>query len=264
MHERITDTFSLAGRVAVITGAASGIGRETAIVYAQAGAKVVLADVNQNGLEETADIIGSHAVCCSSDIADRASIATLARHAMAIDNRIDIWANVAGITQQFSIVDAEEADLDQMIAINLKGTYWGCAVAGKAMADNKAGSIINISSTAGDSSPAGMSAYAMTKAGVNALTRSAAKEFGLHGIRVNAVAPGYVETPMVSFRYTDSEGVVDEPLRAETLQQRRNATPLNLTGEPSDIAYAMLYLGSDASRYVTGQVLHVNGGVLMR
>ena len=264
MHERITDTFSLAGRVAVITGAASGIGRETAIVYAQAGAKVVLADVNQNGLEETADIIGSHAVCCSSAIADRASIATLARHAMAIDNRIDIWANVAGITQQFSIVDAEEADLDQMIAINLKGTYWGCAVAGKAMADNKAGSIINISSTAGDSSPAGMSAYAMTKAGVNALTRSAAKEFGLHGIRVNAVAPGYVETPMVSFRYTDSEGVVDEPLRAETLQQRRNATPLNLTGEPSDIAYAMLYLGSDASRYVTGQVLHVNGGVLMR
>lgn len=263
MHERITEAFSLAGRVAVVTGAASGIGRETAIVYAQAGARVVLADVNKNGLEETADLIGSQAIWCCSDIADRASMDTLARRALAIDDRIDVWANVAGIATQFSLTEVEEADLDRMLAVNLKGTYWGCAAAGKVMADHKAGAIINLSSTAGHSSPPGMSAYAMTKAGVNALTRSAAKELGLHGIRVNAVAPGYVETPMVSFRYTSSSGEVDETLRAETLQQRRQSTPLNLTGEPSDIAYAMLYLGSDASRYVTGQVLHVNGGVLM-
>lgn len=263
MHERITEAFSLAGRVAVVTGAASGIGRETAIVYAQAGARVVLADVNKNGLEETADLIGSQAIWCCSDIADRSSIDNLARRALAIDDRIDVWANVAGIATQFSLTEVEEADLDRMLAVNLKGTYWGCAAAGKVMADHKAGAIINLSSTAGHSSPPGMSAYAMTKAGVNALTRSAAKELGLHGIRVNAVAPGYVETPMVSFRYTSSSGEVDETLRAETLQQRRQSTPLNLTGEPSDIAYAMLYLGSDASRYVTGQVLHVNGGVLM-
>lgn len=263
MHTRITEAFSLAGRVAVITGAASGIGRETAIVYAQAGARVVLADVNKKGLEETADLIGSQAIWCCADIADRSSIDRVARQAMAIEDRIDIWANVAGVASQFGITEAEEADLDQILAVNLKGTYWGCAVAGKAMADNRSGTIINLSSTAGHSSPLGMSAYAMTKAGVNALTRSAAKELGHHGIRVNAVAPGYIETPMVSFRYTSSSGQVDEALRAETLQQRRQSTPLNMTGEPSDIAYAMLYLGSDASRYVTGQVLHVNGGVLM-
>lgn len=263
MHPRIEKIFSLEGRVAAVTGAASGIGREAAVIFAQAGAHVVIADIDRSGLEQTAELIGSRVTTVPTDIARRSEVDVLAATALAINNRIDVWANVAGILKQFNVIDANEADLDQIIAVNLKGTYWGCAAAGRAMADRRGGSIINISSNGGDTSPAGLSGYAMTKAGVNALTRALARELGPQGVRANTVAPGFVETPMASQRYMSEDGRLDDALWRQALVQRRAASPLGLGGEPSDIAYAMLYLASDASRFVTGQIIRPNGGVFM-
>lgn len=263
MHPRIEQGFSLNGRVAMVTGAASGIGREAAVLFAQAGAQVVVADVDRAGLEQTAELIGPRATAVITDVARRSEVDALAAATLEHHQRIDVWANVAGILKQFDVVDVDETGLDQIIAVNMKGAYWGCAAAGKAMIEQGSGSIINISSNGGDSCPPGLSGYAMTKAAVNALTRSAARELGRHGIRVNTVAPGFVETPMASQRYVDDEGRLDETLWQQALMQRRAASPLGLGGEPSDIAFAMLYLASDASRFVTGQILRPNGGVFM-
>ena len=125
------------------------------------------------------------------------------------------------------------------------------------------GSIVNVSSQGADSSPPGVSVYAITKAGVNALTRSAAKEFGAFGVRVNSVAPGWIETPMVSYRFRNDSGEIDPEKRDVVRRQFAQVSPLGLTGVPRDIALAILYLASDASRFVTGQVLRPNGGTAM-
>lgn len=267
MHQRITQQFSLQDRVAVITGAASGIGREAAVLFAQAGAKVVMADIDETGIAATADRVrdesGGVAMAVTTDVSRREAIDALAATALARFQRIDIWANVAGVLRQFRVVEATEAQLDEILDINMKGVYWGCAAAGRAMRAQGRGSIINMSSSGGDTCPAELSGYAMTKAAVNALTRSAARELGGNGIRVNAVAPGFVETPMAASRYVDEQGQLDEEAWQRALAQRRAASPLGIGGEPGDIAFAMLYLASDASRFVTGQVLRPNGGVFM-
>lgn len=267
MHQRIEEGFSLQDRVAVVTGAASGIGREAALLFAQAGAYVVLADIDAAGLEQTAELVrvqsGTGATAVTTDIAHRREVDALASAALAQHRRIDVWANVAGMLRQFDVVDVDEDELDRIIAVNMKGAYWGCAAAGRTMREQRSGSIINISSSGGDTSPAGLSGYAMTKAAVNALTRAAARELGEYGIRVNTVSPGFVETPMASSRYVDERGQLDEALWQQALQQRRGASPLGIGGTPSDIAFAMLYLASDASRFVTGQTLRPNGGVFM-
>ena len=125
------------------------------------------------------------------------------------------------------------------------------------------GSIVNISSAAADNPTAMLSAYAISKAGLNMLTRTAAVEFGAFGCRVNAIAPGFIETPMVSSEYLDSDGQIDPRRREDFLRARAQATALGITGRPRDIALAALYLASDASRFVTGQVLRPNGGLVM-
>ena len=263
MNRRIEEGFSLEGKVAVITGAASGIGRASAILLAEAGARVVISDVDKAGLDGCADIIGDAATVVPADVSDRQAVDGLAQVALETAGHIDVWANVAGIIKPFTIVEAEEALLDQTIAVNLKGTYWGCAAAARAMRESGGGSIINMSSAGADSAPAGLSAYALSKAGINALTRTAAREFGPWGVRVNAVAPGFVETPLASHHYTRPDGSIDDALREETLKPRRAASPLGITGEPLDVAYAVLYLAGSASRFMTGQVVRPNGGAVM-
>jgi 3-oxoacyl-[acyl-carrier protein] reductase len=266
MHENLIRDFSLAGRVAAITGAASGIGRETARVLAQAGARVVLADVDQAGLSETAALVeeaGSTAMARRIDVAEREAVEALADEALRSMDRLDIWINAAGVMVNAPILESSEPELDRLLAINLKGTYWGCAAAGRVMQPQGRGSIVNISSAVADVPPPGLSVYAMTKAAVNALTRTAAKEFGAFGVRVNSVAPGWTVTPMVSYRFRNAAGEIDPEQREAVIRQFAQISPLGLTGTPRDIALAMLYLASDASRFVTGQVLRPNGGSVM-
>lgn len=266
MQENLAQAFALDGRIAVVTGAASGLGRETAVVLAEAGAMPVLCDVNGAGLAETAAQVegtGARAIVCPTDVADRAELEAMADKAAALTGRVDIWVNVAGILVNRPVMEAIDAEVDRMLAINLKGVYWGCAAAGRVMRPNRSGSIINFSSSGADNPVPGLSLYSMTKAAVNMLTRTVAKEFGAYGIRANTVAPGWVETAMGTHGFRDDTGAIDAGKREEGIRLRAGASPLGIVGTPRDIALAVLYLASDASRFVTGQILRPNGGVSM-
>lgn len=264
LSERLQREFSLQNRIAVITGAANGIGRETAITFAEAGADLVVADRDADKLHETVALVtntGARAVPVVCDVSSRADVNKLAVEAVKAFGRLDIWANIAGIIRNSSIVDTSEDDLEQITRVNLWGTYWGVAAAGKAMKNG--GSIINVASAGADMPAPTLSVYAMTKAAVAHLTRCAAAEFGERKIRVNAIAPGFTDTAMVRRNWTREDGTVDEVAREALIQMRAAQSPLHLTGESSDQALAMLYLASDASRFVTGQIIRANGGTVM-
>jgi 3-oxoacyl-[acyl-carrier protein] reductase len=264
--EDLRGAFRLDGRVAVVTGAASGIGRGAALTFSAAGASVLLADVDEAGLAATAETIagnGGTAEAHVCDVRDRAAVHALADRALAGAGRLDVWANVAGILRAATIVDTTEDDLDATLAVNLKGVYWGCAAAARAMVPRGSGSIINIASAGADVPAPGLAVYALSKAAVIMLTRTLATEVGPHGVRANAVAPGFIDTPLVARNFTREDGGIDTAAREAIFKSRAAQTPLGTTGEPSDIALAMLYLAADASRFVTGQTLRPNGGVAM-
>ncbi|ODP38459.1 SDR family NAD(P)-dependent oxidoreductase [Sphingomonas turrisvirgatae] len=246
----------LTGRLAVITGAASGIGRGTAIRLAREGARVVLADIAELGLAETAALVreaGGEAHCRVADCADPPQIDALADFAAGLAP-LEIWCNIAGVAAACPAVDIRPALYDRILDLNLGGTFWACTAAARQMIPQGRGVIVNISSNAADEPIAGLSLYAMSKAAVNMLTRTLAKELGPHGIRVNAIAPGFTVTTMT----------VAESLDADALIARNAArSPLGMVGSPEDIAAAIVYLASDDSRFVTGQILRVNGGVTM-
>jgi 3-oxoacyl-[acyl-carrier protein] reductase len=262
VSDDVVAAFSLEGRTAVVTGAASGIGQETAVTYAKAGARLVVADVVADRLEEAAAPIPD-VVVVPTDVRDKSAVDDLARAALRSTGRIDVWANVAGIIRNAPIVETTEEDLDAVLAVNLKGVFWGTAAAGRVMSAARRGAIINVASGGGETPVPTLSTYAVAKAGVIQLTRVAAAELGPLGIRANVVAPGYVETAMTARVFTGPDGSVDEQKRAETIAPIRARSPLGIIGEPRDIAWAMLYLASDASRFMTGQVLRPNGGVHM-
>ena len=249
----MTEPFRLDGRVAVITGAASGIGRATAIALSWAGASVVMADVDEDGLADTAARVeGPHAIV-PTDVRKQSEVEALVERAQHEFGRFDVMANVAGIIVNNRIVDTTEDELDRVLAVNLKGVFFGCRAALAAMTDG--GSIINMASAAIDQPAPGLVSYAMSKAAVAMLTRTAAQEGGKAGVRVNAVAPGYVVTPMTRR--------VGEERAAAVAEQMKRISPLGMVGEAEDIANAVLFLASDASRYITGQILRPNGGAAM-
>lgn len=258
--------FSLSGRTAVVTGAASGIGRETAVVFAEAGADVVLADRDLSGLKETEERVsaaGRSALIRTLDVCDRNQVEDLADAAAGESGGLDIWANVAGVIAYFTLDEAEEAEVRRIADVNLFGVYWGVAAAGRRMAQRGRGSIINIASTGGEVAVPRLSVYGMTKAAVIHLTKTAAAEYGPSGIRVNAVAPGFVDTPMVAAHYLTDDGTVDEDAHTKLLAERARIAALGTVGTPRDIALALLYLASDASSFMTGQTLRPNGGTTM-
>jgi 3-oxoacyl-[acyl-carrier protein] reductase len=239
------------GKVAVITGGGSGIGRATAVAFADAGALVVAADVDEAGLQETVRLTGATPV--PTDVRSSGSVDALVAAAVKEFGRIDVMANIAGVIAMAPIVDLTEDDLDHILAVNLKGVLFGTQAAMRSM--QPGGSIVNMTSTAIDQPSPTLGAYAMSKAAVAMLTKTAAVEAGKLGIRVNAVAPGFVLSPM-----TERGGPERTQAMLETMSRR---SPIGATGMPDDIASAVLYLASDAARYVTGQVLRVNGGTSM-
>lgn len=267
MDRSIIDAFDLRDRVAVVTGAGGGIGREAARVFAGAGAAVVVSDLAGAALDATVDDLrgrGATVLAVAADVRRKDEVDAIAAAALDAHGRIDVWANVAAILRHTPFLDTPEQVLDDVVAVNLKGTYFGCQAAGRAMVAAGRGSIINIASQGMDMPTAGISVYSLTKAAVAMLTQTVATELGPHGVRANSIAPGFISTPMTAYRWTAEDGTVDEAKRREVLEQLAAMTPLRTTGEPIDIALPMLFLASDASRYITGQVLRPNGGGSMR
>lgn len=243
--------FDLSDRVAVVTGAASGIGRASAVRLAEAGASVVCADRNADGATVTAESIaegGGTAGAVGLDVTDAEAVQELVSGVVEQYGRLDVMANIAGVMHRSKVLETDEADLDRVLDINLKGVFHGARTAAAIMVEAGSGSIVNMASAAVDQPAPGLAVYGMAKAALVQLTKVLALEVGEHGVRVNAVAPGYIRTPMTD--RAQDEGYA-------------SFTPLRTVGEPDDIAWAVLYLASDASRFMTGQILRPNGGVAM-
>jgi len=264
VDEELDRAFSLTGKVAVITGAGSGLGQEAARIFALAGATVICADINETGLAATQALLPKGQVVSRVvDVTQREALESLADWALAEQGGLDVWINGAGIPFINTLLDSEELLTQRTIAVNMIGPLWGSVAAARVMGKTGGGAIINISSGGGSKPLPGMGVYGMTKAAVNSLTWTSAAEFGALGIRVNAIAPGWIETPMSRDLFRDETGQISENLKASVRANMAASSPLGILGEPSDVALALLYLASEASRFVTGQILYVNGGESM-
>jgi 3-oxoacyl-[acyl-carrier protein] reductase len=254
--------FDLSGRTAIVTGAGSGIGRATANRLAAAGANVVCADLDEAAAGKVATGIaqgGGKARAHHVDVTSRESVDAL----VASVEDLAVMCNIAGVLRRAPVLDLTVEELRFLIEIDFFGVFHGAQAAARRMVERGGGSIINMSSSAIDSPAAGLAAYAVAKAGVAQLTRTMAIELGPSKVRVNAIAPGLVETAMTRAHFTDADGTIDEKARAQYLDRIIGATPLRMVGRPGDIACAVLYLACDASAYMTGQVLRPNGGTAM-
>jgi 3-oxoacyl-[acyl-carrier protein] reductase len=245
----------LDGKVAIVTGASRGIGRATALRLAKAGAKVVVNFAgNRAAAEQTVNDIkqaGGEAILFQADVADSQAVGELVKAATAAFGRIDILVNNAGITRDNLLAIMKESDWDDVINTNLKGVFNCTKAVGKVMIKQRAGRIINMTSVVGITGNAGQTNYSASKAGVIGFTKSAAKELAGRGITVNAVAPGYITT--------DMSAAMTDQAKAEFAK----TIPLSRLGTPEDVAEAVLFLASDAANYITGQVLNVDGGMVM-
>jgi 3-oxoacyl-[acyl-carrier protein] reductase len=254
--------FRLDGRGAVVTGAASGIGRSVAEVLAAAGAGVVLGDLDVSGAQAAAsaiDAAGGRALAQAVDVSRKEQVDALIDRAVAEFGRLDVVCNVAGVPADGPLAQVSEAEFDRLLAINVKGTLFGCQAGVRAMTP-RGGSIINVSSAAIDLAVPNYGLYALTKAAVAQLTQTLATEVGPAGIRVNALAPGATLTKFTERHLRRPDGTLD-PQRLEAFVAAMKArSPLGLVGEPLDQAWLVLFLASDASRYCTGQIWRANGG----
>lgn len=256
--------FDLTGKVAIVTGAGSGIGESCAKVLASAGAVVVCADLDAAGAERVAAEIvagGGAADGRRVDVTSAIAVTELVESTVAAHGRLDTMVNNAGILILTPILDISPEEFQKVLEVNLHGVLYGCQAAARVMQPGS--SIINMASGIIDRPSPGRSSYAASKGGVHQLTRAFALELGPAGIRVNGVAPGWVVTGITQQSYVDDDGVVDQEALAARVADRAAGSPLNAVVEPDDIGLAVLYLSSDAGRSYTGQVLRTNGGTVM-
>lgn len=244
----------LENKVAIITGAGSGIGRETALLFAKEGAKVAITGRTAEKLEEVCNEIhenGGKAIFKIGDVSKREDMDDVVNAAMNEFGRIDILVNNAGVNKDALVTTMTKEQWNGVIEIDLSGAFNCIQAVVDVMINQGSGVIINASSISGIYGNIGQVNYASAKAGLIGLTKTLAKELGRKGVRVNAVAPGFTITPMTS----------EMPEKILTMMKEK--TPLNKLAEPIDIAYAYLYLASDEARYVNGAVLSVDGGLVL-
>jgi 3-oxoacyl-[acyl-carrier protein] reductase len=244
----------LANQIAVVTGAGRGIGRAVALRFAAEGADVVCVSRTAENSEKVAGEIralGRKAWAHALDVSDAAAVAASGEKILAEAGRVDILVNNAGVTRDGLLMRMNEADWDTVLDTNLKGAFLVTKAFSRAMLKQRSGRIVNVTSVIGLIGNAGQCNYSASKAGLIGFTQSIAREVASRGITVNAVAPGFIETDMT--------GGLKEEARNEILKQ----VPLGSFGQTEDIANAVLFLASPAARYITGQVLAVDGGMVM-
>jgi 3-oxoacyl-[acyl-carrier protein] reductase len=262
----IADAFDLTDRVAIVTGAGRGLGRAIAARLAEAGAHVVCADIDDATAADTAAAIsaaGDHATAAPLDVTKKADVDALIDRVVGELGHLDVMVNNAAIIVDSLVLDTTEEDLDRVMAVNFKGVFFGCQAAGRVMAPQGSGSIINLASGAIDMPTPSLICYSAAKAAVAQLSRTLAMELAPQRVRVNAIAPGWIDTPMNERHARRADGTLDEEAQAAYRELRAKLSPMNMAGEPDDIAFAALYLASPAAKFVTGIVMRPNGGSTM-
>lgn len=239
----------LEGRASIVTGAAQGIGFAIAEAFAREGSKVVIGDIDASAAVQAAKMIGGSAIGVGCDVAEAGDVDALITAAITSFGSVDVFVNNAGITRDATMRKMTEAQFDDVVSVHLKGTWLGTRAASSVMRDqDSGGSIINMSSISGKVGFVGQTNYSAAKAGIVGLTKAAAKEVGFAGVRINAIQPGLIRTPMTA------------GMREDILGARLAEIPLSRMGEPEEIAQVALFLASDMSSYVTGTVIEVTGG----
>jgi 3-oxoacyl-[acyl-carrier protein] reductase len=239
---------------AIVTGSAQGIGKAIALSLAKAGANIIVSDVNIEEAEKTAreiEALGVKAMAVKCNVADANDVTELVKKAQETFPTLDILVNNAGVTRDNLMMRMEEKDWDLVLDINLKGAFLLTKAVTRIMMKQRYGRIVNMSSVIGVMGNAGQSNYAASKGGLIAFTKSTAKEFASRNITCNAIAPGFIETAMTA------------KLSDEVKQNYAKGIPLGRMGSVDDVANAVLFLVSEQASYITGQVLHVDGGLVM-